>query len=303
MGEVEKPIGGLVNRYKKSIIYEMSEKGFPPQACYDFAQQQTQMHKPKRLWSKKPIFKKELRKMRLDTHGLIVGSLDADAGDQLQRSNMYLRASHDKKYFSSMVLHLEIRHGIWRRSWRQWTDPKDLPRDQIIGLPGVLAKFGMKGLLKDLFCKHFNRKFRYQNGDIGFVEILAIYGRAFGSLYPWTKFFIYPLLLIGDFFHLVNTFNRIGLIPRWNHDKQEFTAMNKNDTGDDQNHIILLDDALYIMPTPISWLARKLYLKFRKFLTPVQALRHYHRKDSTFGHESNGNPALGELWVGRLKHW
>jgi len=199
--------------------------------------------------------------MHRDSLGLIVQA-DGDGGDTCQRTGMYWfgRFVNDGKWlestsrqFMAEATKLEVGPGILVRHPEQpdfRSDPQSTSRDQqdplvvALGVLEPLSPVGkQKQLLNRIFRAHKDRFFKYQNKDIANPQTFGLYIRAFKA--KWA----YPFLFLTDLGLLFNAF----VAP---------TQRNPDDT-DDLNHIVRLTQAAIIMPTPVSWLARRLYARWR----------------------------------------
>ena len=153
---------------------------------------------------------------------------------------------------------LQISPGIFVRNPRAnpvvlpakaWNDPTDVSRDQttaLIALLGDLKEYGYLSsneILKLILTYQLKRFGLFPNKDIAGPSDWANYIRAFRNRWLW---FLLPIL---DLELLVNSIIRI------------FYSLDNN--ADDLNHTVRLRQAQKIMPTPISYVARKLYKHFR----------------------------------------
>lgn len=184
----------------------------------------------------------------LDSNGLIVQK-DLDGGDTAGREGDYwfvhtALGIQREDSFKKVLELLQVAPGVFVRNPIGYNDPKDFSRDQTV--PLILAMGEMKeyGTLKLLFKKQLKNFFRYQNGDIGLLGDLGYYIRSFQSWYA------YPVLLLGDLQLLANSIFRCFV-------------RNPDNVSDDINHTLGLIQAQYTYPTPISYIARKIYKWFR----------------------------------------
>ena len=243
--------------------------------------------------------------MFIDQHGLIVQK-DGDGGDTAQREGFLACSDAENSWFpgkceySEAVDLLEVKPGIWVRHPDQWNDPKDFSRDQQTPHVWAMAKHGLKAPLRRMFWAHLKRFGKYQNWDFMSPEHLGLYIRAFVWIYPWIvipgSLALYSLLLFGDIFNLINTLVRIYKGRK-----------DPDDVGDDLNHLVIIR-ASQSFPTPISWISRVIYFKYRPGYTwtevdgkqiatldptgcgPQYALNRYFRA------EAGGNPELALCW-------
>lgn len=222
----------------------------------------------------------------IDTYGLICEIEPEhilDGGDSANRTGLFPIAAEYNNGFKMeadldmtkdtamsaanvMLSKIEIKPGICVRNpdpTKWWSNPNYFSRDQQSAVV-VGAGFSKNySLVSSLFLNHLKRFGLYQNfqingvdvdgkkkfiqGDIATPEHLNLYIRA---LNLW---FLYPLLLIGDLFTVLNSLIIIYKSYR-----------DADDTSNDLNHIAICLQAKKRLPTPISYLARKLYRYFRK---------------------------------------
>lgn len=189
--------------------------------------------------------------MYYDNNNLIV-QRDGDGGDTAGREGdywfaqgLYNHGNPGEIYgFDSVLTHLQVNPGVFVRNPVHYNNPKDFSRDQTIPLILAMGEYRRYATLKCLFWNQFKNFGRYPNGDIAGPEDLGYYIRAFKAWY------FYPVLIFGDFQMLVNSVIRI------------VKSSNVNDTSDDINHTLALLQAQAHLPTPISYLARKIYKKW-----------------------------------------
>jgi hypothetical protein len=169
---------------------------------------------------------------------------------------------------NAMMNLIEPRPGMFVRHpdpsmW--YSNPVHFSRDQQSAVAIGLSFLGNKGAIKRMAKGHLKRfglypnfqlnkvgvdgKFRRVTGDIASPEHFGYYIRGL-HLYP-----LYPLLLVGDLFMLLNSLIIVFMSLR---------SVNSMETSNDLNHICALLQAKHMMPTPISWLARKVYSLFRR---------------------------------------
>lgn len=222
--------------------------------------------------------------IHFDEHGLIVQS-DGDGGDTAQRTGMFYYVHRDERAFERALDLLEVEPGVYVRHPFQHdfrNEPHRFSRDQQRPLVIALGKCGMHDRLWRLTRAHLMRMGKYQNVDVMGPSHLGEYVRAFRFKA------LYPLLWITD----------LGLL--FSSLETAVTARFDADFTDDNNHLLSLLQAQDIMPTPISWLARKIYKNFRpenlgnSILgepSPAQgALAWYHRAGN------GGNPLIAEAY-------
>lgn len=211
----------------------------------------------------------------IDDYGLIIQG-DGDAGDSANRVGMYGVAAHysnvkhsddpnvpTKEKFNSMASKVEIAPGIGVRHPVQWNSPNDFSRDQQTALVIGAALSDNYQLVLSFFERHVERlggyqtfklfskneagEFKIVQGDYASPEHWGYYIR---GLSYW---FLYPYLLLSDLFMLGNS---LIIVYR--------SYKDADDTSNDLNHICALLLAKEKYPTPIGWLARKVYSWFRK---------------------------------------
>lgn len=198
--------------------------------------------------------------MYLDEKGLIVQE-NGDGGDTLQRTGFWwegISLSH-QSFFNynpipkmanpvpaCEILSKSFIPKSWVRYWKEpYNDPKDTSRDQLVSIIRMAGYRDYRTILQCLIDGVILNWSRYPNGDIAFLQD---YGRFIRSFKAW---WLWPFLWISDIFILINSFIRI------------YQGRDFNNVGDDVNHIGDLAQAQKILPTPISFIARKIYKWFR----------------------------------------
>ena len=220
-----------------------------------------------------------------DENGLIV-QRDMDGGDSAGREGDYWFAkalidprsdlmfvTNKELTFSEVLTLLQVSPGVFVRNPRHnpttppdksWNDPTDFSRDQATPLIIAMGANKEYKVLRSMLWQQIKRFTLFQNKDLAGPQDWGHYIRAFNAWY------LYPILLVGDIFMLTNSVIRC-------------IVGNDENTSDDINHTISLLQAQHSLPTPISWLSRKIYKWFRK--GGVQnAWDHY------FKPESGANP-------------
>lgn len=229
-------------------------------------------------------------KIKTDDQGLIV-QLNGDAGDTAARTGEWYLGYHlneDPDFkppisFEDAIGLLEPnKDGVLLRYNRSpYNDPfkGDFATSRDQTNPNIIAAGFYKhfSFLKRISKAQLKRFGLYQNKDVASPEHVGIFIRALYQAGLKWLIVLYPFLLLGDVFNLINSVVRI-VSGRLDHD----------DVGDDINHIQVCIQNALVLPTPISWLSRKIYKKFR-YGGPQYAMDHYHRP------ESGGNP-LNELY-------
>lgn len=224
----------------------------------------------------------------VDSYGLIVqvgayfpGSIDR--GDSLQRNGFYaLAITHNQKKSSAIYVFekykfkrrmkkcnvgpgLYVRHPAPEGNAHTsiWKTSRDQMRSNIIAA-GI---FKQDGILKPILKALAGRWFKFWNimkdgepdwnkapnewsmgrkfGDISGPEDFACYIRAL----RW--YWLYPVVAVLDVAMVLGSIVKI------------FVTVNNPKEYDDVSRIVLLYQAQKVMPTPLSWLARKLYKHFR----------------------------------------
>jgi len=262
--------------------------------------------------------------LNVDVRGLIVQGASAtsqagDGGDTAQREGMYafgqwcriamghweLPMMHPAKCpFSVAIRILETAPGIFVRHPDQLgfrSDPAHFSRDQQRPLVIACGAWNERVILWKMALRQIGRLGRYQNGDWPIPYNLGEYIRAFKMSAPvafWPLYWVmwWPVLWFTDLFLIGNA---IAIM---------ISTYKKPDDVDDNNFILTLTQAYFSLPTPISWIARKLYSWFRPrnygnsvILTGAEAgelvqnpvvgtLIWYHRA------AAGGNPEIARLW-------
>lgn len=229
--------------------------------------------------------------MYFDDDHLIVQQ-NGDGGDTAQRMGLYhsflqmrgmMKVTNDRLPFSTCLDYmaaiekLQAVPGIWRRHPSQWCSVEDFSRDQTV--PNIIAMgfCDAEASLKATTKAFAKRGFLFcQNKDIVSPQLLASFIRSwFWSISNFAGF-LWPLVFLLDFFLVLDVILRIF---------NKF--IDKDNVGDDLNTTLLVLQAEHSLPTPLSWLARKLY----GFL-PLgvnHSFSHYFRA------ETGGNPELAEI--------
>ncbi len=245
----------------------------------------------------------------IDEYGMIV-QLDGDGGDSFHRMNMY-----DVGYKKREQLNISNKHwpsidmektlnklecpnskGLYRRHPKPkiwYSDCDRLSRDQTI--PFIYAS-GLSGRYKRLFkfmIRHIFRlgfmtnvrnnhsmpgdeNYKWKIPDWCGPRIFNMYIRAFLTERPKLAIFLMPILMLGDLQNFINSLIKVFIYGK------------KSNHSDDLNHILILMQAKETAPTPLSWLARKIYAKYRPSpappkggyssdFAPQQCLDHYFR--------------------------
>lgn len=126
--------------------------------------------------------------------------------------------------------------------------------DQTVGWFCLFALYRVEPNLVSLAWAHakrfgFCQNWQTETGGFQIADFLRpdCWGMVIRGLRFW---FLWPLLLIFDMSTLVNSL---------------LLVMNKNpdDVGNDQNQFVIMYTQMKLWPTPVSWLARKLYVWLR----------------------------------------
>jgi len=224
--------------------------------------------------------------MVIDQYGFIVQA-DGDGGDSAQRTGFVQAALFLQGKVMTLLTkwrrheiapELCVRHPH-QEGFR--SDPKHMSRDQTDPLVIAAGLYGDLRWVRRMLLAQVRRLGKYQNKDWTNLQTVGLYIRALRYWQLW------PLLCVVDLGLLSNAF--IILVK----------GLRNPDHSDDNNHILRLAQAQRVLPTPISWLARKLYKRIRPSCPgmtvrgegcPVMgALVWYHSSNG-------GNPDVAELW-------
>ena len=160
-----------------------------------------------------------------------------------------------------MLNQLEKTTGIWiRHREAPHNDPDNFSRDQTTPLIIAMGLFSPPMFhfrIKNMFRAQTKRFLKYQNADFPSPNHLGYYFRALNIKWLW------PFHLLADLFFIPSVLESCGLVPRWKHETKRFVLPTMDDV-DDRNLILGLMLAYFRQPTPISFLCRKFYSKFRK---------------------------------------
>lgn len=185
------------------------------------------------------------------------------------------------------VRHPKPCHEAW------WANPRTFSRDQQRSLAMAMGALKQRKALWQIFWQHIKRIGWYQNdqeidgkkklADFAAPNILGEYTRAFYMAGIVPVAILWPVLLATDLSALV------GLVINFAYTWKQF------DSCDDDNDIMAHLQAKVALPTPISWLNRKLYKWFRPKCNapgngPISAFNRKHRSET-------GSPPFGELYT------
>lgn len=254
--------------------------------------------------------------MNRDQYGIIVQA-DSDDGDSLHRQCVsvignllaggietaceeYLRAIRLSSFDESG-------HIYWQRGKTKWTDPGDTSRDQLIA---VIVALGMWEGLCQFPNKHLGAtvrdyKFKAPNGDAMFTHLSVMHRALYSIEGRFQRGLRWAFVCVTDLFLLGGAI--VKCLPWRYNDQKKALERNGLDQVDDWNDVLPLLQAVYHLPTPVSWLARTIYRCFRgrshgtsfftEFSDPYAALRWYNRA------ESGGNPELLDNYIPELEKW
>ncbi len=259
--------------------------------------------------------------MNLDKNGLPVQA-DGDANDQLQRVGMIVVGEELSTYqdaFQKIPTLWALREGlqpepgVYTRFFGGATN--NVSADQLIAALGAHVAMGNTKqcwLMFKAMAKRLGFAQNYKDGldgsartklpDFMFLRALPLFARM--------RWLLYPLALISDALLILAALSSVGPVFK---DDSIIPRQRGPDDVDDNNTILTLAVCSARMPTPLSFLARKIYSSLRPWnygceghqsydevgLSCVKysvhhpvygALRWYHRK------ESGGNPEIAELW-------
>lgn len=212
-----------------------------------------------------------------DENGILCTMPGYDSGDGSQKMGLYRfsrylkfkdnpeQLSRETAKFNQECEILEspkknwyVRSPALGQPW--WSNPRTFSRDQQRSLVMAMGAFGFTKRIIGLMWEHLKRFGFYQNdmeitgqkklADIMGPDHLGEYLRA---LYmSGLKFLIilWPLLILTDLWAI------LGLILQWR-------QYENPDDCDEDNLIMHLLQAKHALPTPISWLHRYIYIKYR----------------------------------------
>ena len=268
--------------------------------------------------------------MNLDSNGLPVQA-NGDANDQLQRCGMIAVAGLLKSDASDALTQncidavssnelLQPKPGVYVR--HIGGDPANVSADQLIAALAAHVALGNTKQVLWIFLRCVMRlgfAQNYKDGLSGQEKIKIPDFMALRALPLFCRIhpIFYPLTIIADLSLLLASCSAVG--PVWRDDRG-FTKRGPDDV-DDNNTILTLAVCRYKMPTPLSWLATRIYGKLRPWnygccetatIGPLEsviytypnsyhpvygALRWYHRK------ENGGNEAISTMWRGICKEY
>lgn len=210
-----------------------------------------------------------MRPWYFDKLGLIV-QRDGDSGDTAQRVGMWgVAVAINQDYvkifqFEQMMEHIEIEESgiFWRSPTPPYNTPNDFSRDQQTSIACALGFTKQTEILKRMMWQHVKRLGKYQNIDFASPAHWAIYARGLGAWYLWPLFWFSDIFLVIESLMLCDA--KLG--PDY--------------TTDDLDHVLMLLQARFFYATPVSWLARWIYAKWRPYGGPQRAFSHYFREET-----------------------
>jgi len=248
--------------------------------------------------------------MFLDDLTLIV-TKSGDGGDTAQNEGFLAITQNyvDIHYICTIDLLEPKKDGIWIRHPVQYPDTKDFTRDQTTSNLIALGVLGYKDVLNRLVKAQIKRFGLYQDKSLPGPDNIGQFIRALNLKV------LYPLLFLTDIFMLINTLiicflkakepnavqRFLGKHVHWIFVQGEPNNINgvpqdtygANNVGTDKNQIASLYQAQKVMPTLISFIARKIYKHFRPN-GPQYALDTYYKID---------NPEIAKAWYNLLKEF
>lgn len=234
--------------------------------------------------------------MKLDTHGLLVQD-DGDGGDSARSEwSYYLAGCAAKRNEPYELFNNEMTEMVRNPTPNMWwSNPSLTSRDQALHAFTYLADSPTREVFYAFLKAHIKRGLRCQNGDLLWANINTI-TRAM----QWS--ILWPITVLWDISLLIGAMERCHWLPRWDQDNKRIVWRNDpDDVGDDLN--LQMSFAQPGHPSPVRWLARKLYVKFRPevyiYGSPVNRAHAcwcwYYRKEA----ENQYN--LATLWAKNCK--
>lgn len=189
--------------------------------------------------------------INFDKYGLVIQT-DGDGGDSGARTGLFYFLNTLQGIDASYMFQWTLKYVTVSkdpltlfRNPVNYTDPKDFSRDQTNPLLMAMGALDLPDLLKSWWKGLIGRWGFYQNGDFAGPQDWGMYFRARKMKLA------YPFLLFSDLFLVLNSVLRC------------IYGRDPNNVGDDINHTMMLLQAIVRYPTPISFLARKIYAKLR----------------------------------------
>lgn len=209
----------------------------------------------------------------------------------------------DSELFNDSLGTLQTDPGVIMRHPKQYPDVTDIPGDQLIPMIIAAGFYGYKSFIKAAVWNIVKNKGRYPNGNLLGPGDWAAILRALNAWY------LYPVICVLDIFgELPNSLlislwkgREPGAIRQWlgKHvsyvfiqdykgdpkNPDSWSKHGKTNVGDDVRHQQHVVQARLRLPTPFSWLARKIYKWFRPSYQdgvsgPQYALNYYFRAET-----------------------
>lgn len=191
--------------------------------------------------------------IKFDQYGLVVQT-DGDGGDSGARTGLYyflikfLDPNNDKQHaFYTALANCRASENpdMYFRNPVNYNQPEDFSRDQTNPLLMAMGMYDMDDKLIGWWKGLIKRFDRYQNADYAGPQDWGMYIRARKLKHLAFLLPIFDISLI------------IGSIIRC------IAGRKFDDVGDDINHTMLLMQAIKVYSTPVSYIARFIYSKFR----------------------------------------
>lgn len=238
----------------------------------------------------------------IDANGLIVQQ-DGDGGDSLANCaswNICQAITRGTDYIATEPC--EIFSGVWVRNpdkTKWYSDPRTTSRDQLIG-PIILAGLtdtGEGSCPTTPFFFHWLKRLgfaqNYKSDDLQSTKLPDLMWFQLGLfIRSYRATGLYPVLFFTDLNLLTGA---IADCRPWR---------DPNDV-DDRNAILQHAQAKLVLPTPVSWLACKIWLKWRPMNNGVAVVPNSHPIVQAvawyFRPESGAHPGFIPLWQKMLK--
>lgn len=250
-----------------------------------------------------------------DDLGLIVQRDNGkDGGDTAARTGQYGLAAwifeHELHIdtlnyglFPDSLKKLEVEPGKIVRHPIQYNEVEDIPGDQLMPMIIAAGLYKNKKFIRNAVWNIIKNFGRFPNNDL---VTPGDWSAIFRALNAW---YLYPLIVIGD---ALGVLANSSIISFWKgrepgfirkflgkyvhysfiqdyegdpNNPDSWSSHGKNNVGDDVRHIQHLLQAELKLPTPFSYLAKKIYAKFRPSYAenvngPQYALNHYFRVET-----------------------
>lgn len=222
--------------------------------------------------------------MNLDKFNLPVQS-NGDAADQLQRVGMIGVGDIlgddfiDIPFDNALKILLQPEPGVYARFVGAVTN--DVTGDQLIPTMALWVLMDSFTAIRNMNWVFAQNTRKQGEPDVKTIPDFMLLRAA--PLLVRSSYLLYPLCYAVDLLLVI-----ASII---------FVCINRGfDDVDDNNLVITLVACKAKMPTLLSYIAGKIYLKLRAY-SPEYALRRYHRT------ESGGNPEIGEQWCQLLRRY